>query len=175
MHINEKIKKARLDAGLTPAALAKKIGVPRTTYLYWEEKTPTIEKIKQVALALGKVENYFFDSSDNFLDTSPHHKSDIESKYIARLEKDTDKYEKLLEEKEADLTALRSALEKINTIQEIKITVNGLQERIEDVETNFSGLQGWLIDEFSKLKKESPESVAASIRRKKVALSRGES
>jgi len=65
MQIYERIKNARLKSGLTPEALAEKIGVPRTTYLYWEESTPKPEKVMSVAIALGLPENYFFISGDD--------------------------------------------------------------------------------------------------------------
>lgn len=44
--------------------MADKLGIPRTTYLYWETKTPDVEKVKAVARALGKPENFFFDKND---------------------------------------------------------------------------------------------------------------
>lgn len=62
MQIHDLIKKARIDSGLTPEALATKIGVARTTYLYWEENTPSIDKVKKVEAALGLPENYFLDA-----------------------------------------------------------------------------------------------------------------
>lgn len=97
MQIHEKIKQARISSGLKPEELANKIGIPRTTYLYWEEKTPHIDKIKAVAVALGLPENYFFDNKSNFFDeiekidnknnmaTQPK-EYDIVKKYIALLE-----------------------------------------------------------------------------------------
>lgn len=76
MQIHDLIKQARIESGLTPEALATKIGVPRTTYLYWEENTPSIDKVKKVEVALGLPENFFLDalikltnSTDENLDT----------------------------------------------------------------------------------------------------------
>jgi transcriptional regulator with XRE-family HTH domain len=60
MQIYERIKKAREDANLTPGALAGKLGIARTTYLHWEESTPSPEKVMDVARALGLPEYYFF-------------------------------------------------------------------------------------------------------------------
>lgn len=60
MHIYERIKKAREDAGLTPEALADKLGIPRTTYLHWETSTPKPEKVMSIARALDLPEYYFF-------------------------------------------------------------------------------------------------------------------
>lgn len=64
MQIHEKIKQERDKAGLNPSQMAARLGIPRTTYLYWETKTPDIDKIKAVAKALGKDENFFFDKTD---------------------------------------------------------------------------------------------------------------
>lgn len=70
MQINERIKREREKAGLKPGQLAKTLGIPRTTYLYWESATPDVEKIKSVARALGKDENYFFEQIDEKTDES---------------------------------------------------------------------------------------------------------
>lgn len=93
MQIYERIKKAREDAGLTPGALAGKLNIPRTTYLYWEESTPSPEKVMDVARALGLPEYYFFIPpekvgiliSDENADTPTDEKADthIDAKLIA--------------------------------------------------------------------------------------------
>jgi transcriptional regulator with XRE-family HTH domain len=60
MQIHERIKLEREKSGLTPEALADKLGVPRTTYLHWEKSTPKPDKIVSVAQALGLSDYYFF-------------------------------------------------------------------------------------------------------------------
>jgi transcriptional regulator with XRE-family HTH domain len=65
MQIHEKIEQARVSAGLTQDEVAEKIGVKRTTYAYWEQKTPGIDRIKQVADALDLPVEYFLD--ENFV------------------------------------------------------------------------------------------------------------
>lgn len=67
LQIHQKIKQARLSAGLTEAELAEKIGVKRSTYQYWETKTPAVENIKRVSRALGKHDDYFFGSDESFV------------------------------------------------------------------------------------------------------------
>lgn len=70
MHIHERIKDERVKSGLTPEQVAEKIGVARTTYLYWEEKTPNLDKIKKVSKALGLPDNYFLTETDENTDNT---------------------------------------------------------------------------------------------------------
>lgn len=64
MQIHEKIKRARILADLTEEEMAEKLGIKRSTYQYWEKKTPSLDKIKQVAEVLGLPDDYFFISDD---------------------------------------------------------------------------------------------------------------
>lgn len=64
MQIHERIKNERLKANLTEEEMAARLGIKRSTYQYWEKKTPDFEKIKLVANALGLHENYFFTYND---------------------------------------------------------------------------------------------------------------
>jgi HTH-type transcriptional regulator, cell division transcriptional repressor len=64
LQIHEKIEQARVSAGLTQDEMAEKLNVKRSTYQYWEQKTPSIDKIKAVARALNLSDDYFFGSSD---------------------------------------------------------------------------------------------------------------
>jgi transcriptional regulator with XRE-family HTH domain len=64
LQINQKIETERIKAGLTQDEMAEKLGIKRSTYQYWEKKTPGIDKLKQVARALGKPENYFLTDTD---------------------------------------------------------------------------------------------------------------
>src|SRR5579871_6136557 len=62
LHINKKIEQAMVAANLTQDELAQKLGIKRSTYQYWEKKTPTIDKIKAVTKALNLPEDYFFNA-----------------------------------------------------------------------------------------------------------------
>lgn len=63
LQITEKIKQARTSAGLTQGQLAKIIGVKRSTYQYWEEKTPGLDKIQLVEKALKLAPGSLLDES----------------------------------------------------------------------------------------------------------------
>lgn len=165
MHIHERIKIEREKAGLKPGQLAKKLEIPRTTYLYWESKTPDIEKIKAVAKALGLPDNYFFDKkdkkTDEIIDTpNMTTEKNINSKYIALLEKS-------LDEKEQDLKTYRSTLQKITSVEKelntLTITVDAHEGKWRDYEPIILGLREFVTAELSTLKKKSREEVAASL------------
>lgn len=64
LQIHKKIKQARLSASLTESQMAEKLGIERTTYQYWEKKTPSLEKIKMVASVLNLEIDYFLGSND---------------------------------------------------------------------------------------------------------------
>lgn len=91
----------------------------------------------------------------------------VEDKYVALLEK-------TLEEKEADLVALRSAVNGISDVKKridiLEPIVNDLKDKVGGDISNIEVLREWLIDQFSKLKKESPQSVAASMGRMRAEL-----
>lgn len=67
MQIHEKIEKERVKAGLTQEEMAEKLNIKRSTYQYWERKTPGIDKIKLVARALNLPYDYFFVTEDEKL------------------------------------------------------------------------------------------------------------
>jgi transcriptional regulator with XRE-family HTH domain len=60
MQIHERIKNERVKQQLTEEELARRLKIKRSTYQYWETSTPSINKVKAVAKALGFDENYFF-------------------------------------------------------------------------------------------------------------------
>lgn len=97
-----------------------------------------------------------------------------QDEYIALLKKLDDKNEKIISEKEADLVALRSAVNGINEvkgkIEKLEPIVYDLSSKVEVAESNIEVLREWLIDQFSKMKKESPQSVAASMGTKQAEL-----
>jgi transcriptional regulator with XRE-family HTH domain len=115
MQIHEKIKLERIKAGLNPGQLAAKLGIPRTTYLYWEEKTPEVDKIRAVAKALGKPDNYFFDkTADNF--DSTVNEDNVTYEVKGTLYKGKDMFLTLLEEKDL---AIKRAEEGILKAEEV--------------------------------------------------------
>lgn len=64
MQIHERIKNERIKAGLTEEEMAEKLQINRSTYQYWEKKTPSIDKIESVSIALGLSKDYFFINTD---------------------------------------------------------------------------------------------------------------
>lgn len=64
MQIHEKIEQARVLAGLTQDEMAKKLGIQRSTYQYWEKATPSLDKIRKVAAALGLTVDHFLSDND---------------------------------------------------------------------------------------------------------------
>lgn len=70
LQIHEKIALAREAANLTQQELADKLGIERSTYQYWEQKTPGIDKIYRVAEALKLPKHYFFVEDDEIFKKS---------------------------------------------------------------------------------------------------------
>lgn len=107
MQIHEKIRNERVKAGLTEEQLAEKIGVKRSTYQYWETKTPNVDKVKQVAKALGLPENYFFvnisPGKDEFFGKPDlvFKSKDEEQIVFVEAKSLSASYERIIEEKEA--------------------------------------------------------------------------
>lgn len=107
MQIHERIRNERVKAGLTEEQLAEKIGVKRSTYQYWETKTPNVNKVKQVAKALGLPENYFFvninaDKDEIFGKADLIYQSlDKEQVIFVEAKSLSASYERIIEEKEA--------------------------------------------------------------------------
>jgi transcriptional regulator with XRE-family HTH domain len=123
LQIHERIKNERLKAKLSEEQIAKIIGIERTTYQYWEKKTPSIDKVKLVAKALGLDENYFLVNHDedfgreNDIRTDELKKANKEDLLIALLN------EKEFRRKEADRWAreffslIKSNLSELSTHQ----------------------------------------------------------
>lgn len=65
MQIHERIKNERIKLKLTEEEVAKRLGIKRSTYQYWESTTPKVDNIKAVASALGLPEDYFFVNNNN--------------------------------------------------------------------------------------------------------------
>jgi len=88
-------------------------------------------------------------------------------KYVSLLEKTIADKDKSLEEKEADLLALRSAINKITGIDhrvgQLESTVGDLQGKWRDYEPIFLGLREFVTDEIASLKKISREAAAAAL------------
>lgn len=68
LQISEKLKQARLSAKLSQDELAKKLGIKRSTYQYWEENPPSLAKLQKVIKVLNLPQDYFFPSEDKTLE-----------------------------------------------------------------------------------------------------------
>lgn len=101
-------------------------------------------------------------------------KGNDHNKYVILLEETKEANKKVIERQEADLNALRTAINEIKSVNArigvVESTVSDLRDKAEVAESNIEVLREWLIDEFSKLKKDSPQSVAASMGRKRAEL-----
>jgi transcriptional regulator with XRE-family HTH domain len=65
MEVNERIKQARSDAGLTQAELAKAVGVTLRTVQNWEAGTRRpFGHLTELAEATGKPVTFFFENGD---------------------------------------------------------------------------------------------------------------
>lgn len=67
LQTNEKIIQARVSAGLSQEDVAQKLGISRSTYQYWEEKTKDINKLRRIAEAMNLPNSYFID--ENFVNS----------------------------------------------------------------------------------------------------------
>jgi len=70
--LSERLKTLRKEAGLTQEEVAKKLGVSRPAYTYWEkgEKRPTPDKLTQIASLFGVSTDYLLNSDTEDIDLS---------------------------------------------------------------------------------------------------------
>jgi transcriptional regulator with XRE-family HTH domain len=125
LQIHQKIEQARVSAGLTQDEMAERLGIKRTTYQYWEQKTPSIDKIKEVARVLNLPPDYFFGANDE-KEPMAEHEVDYESRRT--LERTL---ENLSEDKirsTAIIERLVTMLERQFSSQKIPTTAEGTQE-----------------------------------------------
>lgn len=63
--LSERLKTLRKEAGLTQEEVAKKLGISRPAYTYWEkgEKRPTPDKLIQIASLFGVSTDYLLNSN----------------------------------------------------------------------------------------------------------------
>jgi len=91
----------------------------------------------------------------------------LESKYMALLEKTILDKDKNIEEKEADLKALRAAVSKIaatdQRVSKLETTVDVHSDKWKGYEPTILGLREFVTDEIAALKKQSREAVAAAL------------
>jgi transcriptional regulator with XRE-family HTH domain len=91
----------------------------------------------------------------------------LESKYMALLEKTISDKDKNIEEKEADLKALRAAISKITDtdkrVTNLEITVGVLEDKWKGYEPIILGLREFVTGEIASLKRKSHEEVAAAL------------
>jgi transcriptional regulator with XRE-family HTH domain len=110
MQIHKKIEQARLSAGLTQDELAEKLGIKRSTYQYWEKKTPHHDKIIKVAQALNLADDYFFGTNDESKDETNEDSMKYQEKYIALLENQMREKDETIKELRADLKEVKDRL-----------------------------------------------------------------
>lgn len=171
------VKKIQFNTDKTIEEIAKEIGYARA-YFTNQVNIGTNKKLKELLLEKFPIENeqIVLNGNNKGVQTTINNENAnvFETKYLALLEKTIADKDKNLEEKEADLIALRSAVlginEVKNKVEKLEPIVNGLTGKVEVAESNIEVLREWLIDQFSKLKKESPQSVAASMGRKREEL-----
>lgn len=70
--LSERLKTLRKEAGLTQEEVAKKLGISRPAYTYWEkgEKRPTPDKLTQIASLFGVSTDYLLNSDTDDVDLS---------------------------------------------------------------------------------------------------------
>jgi len=165
MDVGQQLKNYRRQKGLSMADIAKITGIPADRLYKWEKGSKPSDAedlLKMKDLFSGKLENIPI-ALGNMESGKMKEGGNVHEKYLALLEDS-------LKQREADLASLRSAVEKMTRIDKVeqdlealKSTVYGWREKAAYAEANLLGLQEWLIDEFSKLKKTSIQEIAASM------------
>jgi len=93
-----------------------------------------------------------------------------DDKYLALLEKNEIKNEKIIESQEADLKALRSAVNKITAtdqrVAKLETTVDDHSDKWKGYEPMILGLQEFVTEELAILKKLSRQEVAVALGKK---------
>lgn len=155
------------------AEAAQLIGIERKTFNTYVNGTrePDFETLMKI-ISILKVET---EICSLFMEQNvpTEKKADMESqnsnenKYLALLEKTVQDKDKNIEEKEADLKALRAAVSKITATDErvgrLETTVDALQGKWIDYEPIILGLREFVTAELSSLKKKSHEELAAAL------------
>ena len=153
MQIHQRIKKERLKQKLSEEEVANRLEIKRSTYQYWETTTPSIEKIKAVAKALGFEENYFFvttenddENNGNRSDENLSNKSGIEhntqvagtvlhGQVVLVEAKDlTASYERLIEEKERIIKIIEAHAAKAEKEKDRLLTI--IEKQLTDLKSN---------------------------------------
>jgi transcriptional regulator with XRE-family HTH domain len=101
LQIHKKIELARKAAGLSQEQLADKLEISRSTYQYWEQKTPSIDKIEGVAEALGLQKDYFFVTPDEYFIKQQEVVNPDEKKEAEKITNEGNWLAAFIEEKEA--------------------------------------------------------------------------
>lgn len=123
MQIHENIRQARLSAHLTEEQMAEKLGIKRSTYQYWEKKTPSLAKIKQVAKALNLDEDYFFVNADD----APKH--------LTKEEKTTygsEKIDEVLKTIKQHSDQFQSVNQKLNAIEQHLLMSSAMDKEFQE-------------------------------------------
>lgn len=148
LQIHEKIEQARVSANLTQDEMAEKLGVKRSTYQYWEKKTPSLDKIQKVAEALHLPNDYFFGNGDENI--GGHELSEPEVKYKERSIEDLIQNNRILAEANKTLADAHKIISKNceDLIQLTKVAFNLLPQAkdrlsLVDPGTNVPGAEGF--------------------------------
>lgn len=120
-------------------------------------------------------EHYKYDFISLLFDLKPkgNGQAKHDDKYLALLEKNETKNEIIIERQEADLKALRAAVNKITDtdqrVDKLKITVDDLKGKFSNYEPMILGLREFVTEEIAGLKKISRESATAALGNKEEA------
>jgi transcriptional regulator with XRE-family HTH domain len=171
MEPKEIIKSAREKKGWTQDQVARELKIELRTYQRYEEgKFPKYKGdiVRNIDSLLGtKVYDIIYDNKLHPLNGSEQTMNPVEEKYLALLEKTIADKDKNISEKEADLVALRSAINGINEvkgkIEKLEPIVYDLSNRLEDAEANVGDLREFVIRQIAKIRKETTAKVAAEL------------
>jgi transcriptional regulator with XRE-family HTH domain len=133
MQIHELIKNERINAGLTEAQMAAKLGVKRSTYQYWEKETPSIDKVRAIARALGLNDEYFFGLEDQKIVNSPEVRSEPTAMQILSMLAEAFKDQAAAFKDQA--AAMKAQADTMRSIESKMALESSLQETLAGVET----------------------------------------
>lgn len=167
LQINQKIEQARLSANLSQEEMAEKLGIKRSTYQYWEKKTPSVDKVKLVAKVLGLDDDYFFGTSDEILvdrdEPAKAQRSDRISNEVlvsmAQSNRELVQSNKKLVDAHYDLVQMLKAA-----------TANAPSGRQRDTDLRLAVLQDYLVEFVAEKKKQSVEAINAELRNRELDL-----
>lgn len=135
LQIHQLIELERDKAGYTQEEMAEKLGIKRSTYQYWEEKTPSVDKIRLVCKALLLPEDYFFVKIAEQKDASLNKLEESSRAVIKSLENSISIRDKLISVQTEMIKKLENevATDKDNQLSEIKESLNKLHSSVDQL------------------------------------------